>query len=160
MAIATPVNDFLSSSTIAVVGVSRSGRKFGNVILRELRERGYGVVPVNPAANRIAGEPCYPDLRSIPIPVDGVVTVVPPARTAAVVRDAAAAGIPRVWMQQGSASDEAARICAELGLVFVRNECILMYARPVKGIHGFHRWLWRVLGKLRTETPRHAPAEG
>ena len=143
------ISDFLSQKTIAVVGVSRGGRKFGNTILTALRSRGYHVVPVNPAAGDIAGERCYPDLRAISEPVDGVVTVVPPRETARVVHDAAAAGIRRVWMQQGSASDEAVRLCEEKGISCINNECILMYAAPVKGIHNFHRWLWRLFGRLR-----------
>lgn len=142
------IADFLSQRTIAVVGVSRSGRKFGNTILASLKERGYRAVPVNPAADAIAGERCYPDLGSVPVPVDGVVTVVPPAETVRIVRDAASAGIRRIWMQQGSASDEAVRLCGEHGISVVRDECILMHAAPVRGIHAFHRWLWRLLGKL------------
>lgn len=144
------INDFLASKTIAVVGVSRNGRKFGNTILSTLRTNGYHVLPVNPAAENIAGERCYPDLRSLPSPVDGVITVVPPGKTVGVVREAIAAGIRRVWMQQGSASDEAVRLCEENGVSCIRNECILMYAAPVKGIHSFHRWLWRLFGRLRT----------
>jgi predicted CoA-binding protein len=148
MPASSSINDFLASKTIAVVGVSRNERKFGNAILNTLRTKGYHVVPVNRAAGTIAGEQCYPDLRSLPAPVDGVITVVPPAQTAGVVRDAVASGIKRVWMQQGSVSDEAVRLCEEHGISCVRNECILMYAAPVRGIHAFHRWLWRLLGKL------------
>jgi len=150
MPASSTINDFLASKTIAVVGVSRSGRKFGNTILSTLRTKGYHVVPVNPSAENIGGERCYPDLRSLPSPVDGVITVVPPGKTVGVVREAIAAGIRRVWMQQGSASDEAVRLCEENGISCIHNECILMYAAPVKGIHGFHRWLWRAIGRLRT----------
>jgi uncharacterized protein len=149
MSASSPVNDFISCKTVAVVGVSRTGRKFGNTILNELRGKGYHVVPVNPAADSIGGERCYPDLRSIPPPVDGIITVVPPAETARVVQEAIAAGIRRVWMQQGSASDDAVRLCEKNGVSFIRNECILLYAAPVNGIHGFHRWVWRMFGRLR-----------
>jgi hypothetical protein len=145
----SPVEDFVASKTIAVVGVSRSGRKFGNTILNTLKSKGYRVIPVNRTAGTIAGERCYPDLRSIPAPVDGVVTVVPPAETAQVVRDAVAAGITRVWMQQGSESEEAVRVCRDNGISPVRGGCVLMYAAPVEGVHGFHRWLWRLLGRLQ-----------
>jgi predicted CoA-binding protein len=150
MAQTTPIHEFTSLKTIAVVGVSRSGKKFGNTILAALKAKGYQAIPVNPSAESVGGERCYPDLQSIPVAVGGVVTVVPPAATARVVRDAIAAGIRRVWMQQGSASDEAVRLCEESGVSCIRNECILMYAAPVGGIHGFHRWLWRLCGRLQT----------
>jgi uncharacterized protein len=144
----SPIQEFITQKTIAVVGVSRSGKKFGNTIFSTLKAKGYRVVPVNPSTETLGGEQCYPDLRSIPFPVGGVVTVVRPPETAHVVRDAVAAGIRHIWMQQGSASDEAVRLCEQHSVAFVRNECILMYADPVEGIHGFHRWLWRVFGRL------------
>jgi predicted CoA-binding protein len=150
MAQTSPIHEFTSLKTIAVVGVSRSGKRFGNTILAALKAKGYQAIPVNPSAESVGGERCYPDLQSIPFTVGGVVTVVPPAATARVVRDAIAAGIRRVWMQQGSASDEAVRLCEESGVSCIRNECILMYAAPVGGIHGFHRWLWRLCGRLQT----------
>jgi predicted CoA-binding protein len=145
----SPIDDFIASKTLAVVGVSRSGRKFGNTILTTLKAKGYRVVPVNRSTGTIAGEQCYPDLRSIPTPVDGVITVVPPAETVQVVRDAIAAGIRRVWMQQGSESEEAVQLCRENGILPIRGGCVLMYAAPVEGFHGFHRWLWRLFGRLQ-----------
>jgi uncharacterized protein len=143
-----PLSEFLTPQTVAVAGVSRSGRKMGNLIFDALRARGYRVVPVNPAAEQIAGERCYPDIRSIPVPVDAVVTAVRPAETARIVREALAAGVRRIWLNRGSVSDEAVQLCKDGGVAFVRGECLLMYAVPVRGIHGVHRTMRRVFGKL------------
>ena len=63
---------------------------------------------------------------------------VPPADAVSVVRDAADAGIPRIWLQQGSESDYVVELCRELGLAFVAGECILKYADP-HGVHRLHR---------------------
>jgi predicted CoA-binding protein len=63
-----------------------------------------------------------------------------------VVREAAAAGIHQVWLQQGAESTDVLKLCHDLGLTFVWGECILMYAQPT-GVHKAHRWLWRILGK-------------
>jgi len=61
------VDDFLAQKTMAVVGVSRGGKKFGNAILKDLKQKGYRVFPVNPHAASIDGERCYPDLmESLP----------------------------------------------------------------------------------------------
>jgi len=142
------IDDFISQKTLAVVGVSRSGKKFGNAASRELRAKGYRLFPVHPTAESIDGESCYTSLAELPEPVGGVLVVVPPTETEKVVRDAAAAGIRRIWMQQGAQSAAAIKFCEEQGLSVVHGECILMFAEPVQGGHRFHRWIWRLLGKL------------
>lgn len=142
------VEDFISQRKLAVVGVSRSGKKFGNLAFKELKARGYQLSPVHPQAETIHGERCYPSLRALPEPVGGVLVVVPPAETEKVVREAAAAGIKRVWMQQGAESPEAIRFCAENGIAAVHGECILMFAEPAAWYHRAHRWVWKLLGKL------------
>jgi uncharacterized protein len=147
------VDDFVAQRTLAVVGVSRQSKKFGSYAFRELKQRGYRVFPVHPQAETIEEDRCYPSLRQLPEAVDGVLIVVPPDQTEQVVRDAAAAGIKRVWMQQGAASPEAIRFCRENGISEVHGECILMFAEPVKSFHNVHRWVWKLLGKL----PKAAP---
>lgn len=142
------VDDFVSQKTLALVGMSRQSKKFGNYAFRELTQRGYRVFPIHPVAENIEGEKCYPSLSQLPETVGGVVAVVPPAQTEKVVRDAAAAGIKRVWMQQGAGSPDAIRFCQENGISEVHGECILMFASPVKSVHNFHRWIWRLVGKL------------
>lgn len=142
------VQDFLAQKTLAVAGVSRQGRKFGNVAYRELRARGYRLFPIHPVAAAVEGDRCYPNLAALPEVVGGVLIVLPPKQTEAVVREAAAAGIRRVWMQQGAASAAAIRLCTEHGMQVVHGQCILMFAEPVRSYHRVHRWIWRILGKL------------
>jgi uncharacterized protein len=142
------VQSFVAQRTLAVVGVSRGGKKFGNTASRELRAKGYRILPVHPVANVIDGQRCYHSLRELPQPVGGVLVVVPPSETEKVVRDAGDAGISRIWMQQGSESEEAIRYCGENGMTVVHGECILMFAAPLGLPHRIHRWIWSVLGKL------------
>lgn len=142
------VAEFLAQRKLALVGASRGGRKFGNVIHRELKAKGYTVYPVHRDAETIGGERCWPGLGSLPEPVGGVVLVVPPAQTEKLVLEAHAAGIGRVWMQQGSQSPAAVRSCEERGMACVQGECILMFAEPAGLLHRVHRGLWGLLGKL------------
>ncbi len=142
------VDDFLAQECLAVVGVSRSGKGFGNATFRELQANGYRVIPVHPDASAIQGVPCSRTLAALPEPAGGVVIVVPPDQTEIVVRDAATAGIRRVWMQHGSSSPRALRFCAENGIDAVHGECILMFLRAGPAIHRFHRGLKRLLGRL------------
>jgi len=142
------VKDFIVQKNIAVVGVSRKKSKFGNYIYRELKKKDYRVYPVNPKLEFAEGDKCYPDLSSIPEKLDGVVINVSPSQTEKVVQDVKAAGIKRVWLQQGSQSDEAIRFCKDNNIGCISNECIIMFTEPLGFIHSTHKWIWKVLGKL------------
>jgi predicted CoA-binding protein len=130
--------------------VSRSGKKFGNMILKNLSAKGYRMLPVHPEAATIDQFPASPSLAALPEKPGGVVVVVPPARALQVVREAHDAGITRVWLQQGASSPDALRFCEENGMSVVHDECLLMFAEPVGFFHGAHRWVWKVIGRLPT----------
>jgi len=142
------VDTFLAQRTLAIAGVSRGGKKFGNSIMKELRGKGYTMHPVHPEAEEVDGVRCVQSLKDLPEGVGGLVLVVKPEQTEKLVREAHEAGISRVWMQQGAASDTAVAFCRDQGMDVVAGECILMFSEPVSGIHGFHRWLWKIFGKL------------
>ncbi|MCL5269405.1 MAG: CoA-binding protein [bacterium] len=141
------IDDFLAQRTLAVVGVSRRRLKFGTIAYHHLKARGYRVYPVNPNATVIDGQPCYPTLRDLPGPVGGVLSVVPPDRTLQVARDAASAGIRRLWIHRGTETDKAIEVCRAAGIRVVVGQCILMHAQP-DGIHRLHRFLNSLLGRL------------
>ena len=122
------VDDFISQHTLAVVGVSRDTKKFGNAAYHALKDKGYRVFPINRNVQSVDGDPCYANLGALPEKVDGVVIVVPPNETEQVVREAGAAGIKRVWMQQGSESPAAIQYCAEHNISEVHGECIMSVA--------------------------------
>jgi predicted CoA-binding protein len=140
------VEAFLAEPAIAVVGVSRSGKKFGNYASKTLREKGYKVYPLHPSAQMIDGVECYRRFDELPEEVGAVLVVVPPTQAATVVREAAAAGIHRVWLQQGAESPDVVKLCADLGVEAVAGECILMFAKPAS-FHKAHGWVWKLLGK-------------
>ena len=79
---------------------------------------------------------------------DGVDTVVPPATTEEVVKQVQAAGIRRIWMQQGPESEAAIRFCRHNEMSVIDGQCILTFAEPAAFYQRFHRWVWKVLGKL------------
>lgn len=141
------VDSFLAQPAIALVGMSRSGKKFGNLACRELTTKGYRVYPIHPVAQTIDGRRCYQRLADLPEAVDAVLVVVPPGQAEATVREAAAAGIHHVWLQQGAESPEVLKACREAGIEAVSGECILMFANP-HGYHKAHKWVWGLLGKL------------
>ena len=142
------IDDFLAQRSLAVVGVSRSGKKFGNTAYRELKAKGYSLVPVHPEAPSLEGDRCAPSLRLLPAPVTGVLVVVPPQQAEAVVQEAADVGIRHIWLQPGAESPAAIRLAESRGCSVVAGECILMFAEPAGPGQRAHRWIRRWFGGL------------
>ncbi len=141
------IEDFYAQKVLAVAGVSRDPKKFGNAIYRDLKAKGYTVYPINPNAQTIEGDPCYPNLSALPAQVAGLVIATPPAQTEQIVREAAGLGIRRIWLQQGSESPAALKICQENKIDTISGECIFMYSEPTNWMHKAHRWVNTMIGK-------------
>ena len=142
------IDDFVSLKRIAIVGMSRSGKKFGNMAAKELQTKGYEIFPVHPDVKEIDGLTCYPDLKSLSGKVDGVWISIPPAKVPAVLEEAAQIGLKNIWLQQGAWSKEVQETIEQLKLPVVSKKCIMMYAPPVKSVHKFHRTIVGIFGKL------------
>jgi len=142
------IQDFVSQKTIAMAGMSRDPKAMSASMRKELESKSYRILAVNPFATSIGGAPCYPDLASLPEKVGGVLVVTQPAQSEKIVRDAAAQGISRVWIQLGAQSPAAEAACREKGLSAVCGKCIMMFAEPVTSIHSVHRWFAKVFGQL------------
>jgi predicted CoA-binding protein len=144
------IDDFLACRRLAVVGVSSNPTDFSRNLFRELLRRGYDLVPVHPRAVDIEGRRAVPTLRELRQPVDGALVMTPPRASADVVRDCAAAGIPRVWLHrgagQGSVTTEAVALCREHGLACVPGECPFMFLRDTGWIHRLHGVVKRLGG--------------
>jgi predicted CoA-binding protein len=151
------VHDFLAQRRIAVAGVSRdnSHHPTGNLIYRRLKSTGHDVFAVNPHAQTFDGDRCYPDVKSIPGGVDGVVVVTRPETTARIVRDGHDAGIRRVWMHQSigrgsSVSPEAVEYCRRHDISVIAGACPMMYVAGVDFGHTCMRWILKLTGGLPT----------
>ncbi len=114
----------LGSKTVAVVGCSPKPGRDSHKVAKYLIEKGYEVVPVNPAAEEILGRKCHPGLRSIPGKIDIVNVFRAPEHAPAVAEEAVAAGAECFWLQQGIVHDGAARRADAAGLYVVQDRCI------------------------------------
>lgn len=141
------IKNFMSVKKHALFGVSRSGKKFGNSILKELSGKGYELVVIHPEVTEINGITCLPDIYALPEPVKSAILVIPPAQVEILLPDLKKAGIEQIWLQQGSQSDQAIKYCSENNITVIYNECILMFAPPVQSIHKFHGWINKLFGK-------------
>ena len=149
------VQDFLAQKRIAVAGVSRdkSHHPVGNLIYERLKKTGHDVFPVNPNMTTFEGATCYPDLRSIPGGVDGVVIITRPEVTKQIVKECGDVGVPRVWMHQSvgagtSVSKDAVAYCNEHHIDVIAGACPMMFGPGVDFPHACMRGILRLFRKL------------
>ncbi len=122
------IEQILDQRRFAVSGASRSPEKYGYKVYKTLKAAGYTVYPVNPNAETIDGDPCYPTLDNIPDTIDCVVTITPPAVTEEIVRAAGHLKIPYVWMQPGSESTVAFNLARSNSMQIVSGGPCIMVA--------------------------------
>lgn len=151
------VDDFLAQKRIAVAGVSRNNSRHpaANLIYDRLKKTGHEVFPVNPNMKTFEGEPCYPDLRSIPSGVDGVMIVTRPETSEQIVRDCRDVGVPRVWMHRSlakgsSVSTQAVEFCGEHNITVIAGACPMMFGPGADFGHTCMRWMLKLTGGLPT----------
>ncbi len=140
------IEDFLASEPIALVGASRNPKKFGFMAFKELKDKGLNVIPVNPHATEIHQVKAYPDVKTLPSDVRGVIIMTKKNQTAGVVKEAKARGFKQIWIQQSSESKEALQELEGTDINYITGECILMYYKP-HSIHKFHRALLKFFGR-------------
>ena len=138
------IAEFLRGKRIGVAGVSRKRSQPANFVYRKLRNSGYDVFPVNPGASEVEGALCYPDIASLPEPIDGVVVATHSDVAAEIVRQCGDRGIDRIWFHRsfgkGSVSAEAVRECEKRGLDAIVGGCPLMFCEPVDLGHKCMKW--------------------
>lgn len=123
----------LSAKTIASVGLSSNKEKESYWIVAYLKEQGYRIIPVNPAAEEILGEKSYPDLESVPEKIDVVQVFRKPEDVPPIVESAIKVGAKVVWMQEGIVHEEAAEKAREAGLQVVMDACMRVTHRRLIG---------------------------
>lgn len=151
----TKISDFFAQKRIAVAGVSRnrSNHPAGNLIYHRLKKLGHDVFAVNPHMRTFEGAPCYPDLKSIPGGVSGVVIITRPETTARIVQECADVGVRRVWMhssfaQGTSVSADAVEFCLRNNITVIAGACPMMYGPGVDVGHTCMRVILKLSGGL------------
>src|SRR5690606_3910602 len=102
--------------------------------------------PINPNAEEIQGIKCYKSVDELPADVEHLLILTSKEETNSVVQTAITKGIKMIWIQQKSETTEALKIIKEAEIQLIYNKCIMMFAAPVKGVHGFHRFLSKTFG--------------
>jgi predicted CoA-binding protein len=156
------VQDFLAQKKIAVVGVSDKRETGCNMAYKKFKETGYQVFGVNPHISTFDGDPCYPDLKSLPEKPEAVFILTNPKVTDQIVQQCVDLGVKHVWMHcmmgtkpglaasMSSVSPEAVQMCRENGIAVIPGTCPNQFLKPDFG-HGMMRGLWRAIGFLNVE---------
>lgn len=125
--IATLINE--PETTVAVVGATDNSMKYGYVIYRDLKRKGYHVTPVNPNRSTVDGDTAYATLRELPEKPTIVNIVVPPHVTINVLKTCLELGLVNIWLQPGAESPEALAYLQENEFNYLANACIMIESR-------------------------------
>jgi hypothetical protein len=117
---------------IAVVGLSDNPSRPSCGVTEYMAGQGYTILPVNPPLASWQGLTAYPDLASVPPPVEIVDVFRRSEHAGAVVDEAIRIGAKAVWLQEGVVDEAAARRAREAGLLVVMNRCILKAHRALR----------------------------
>jgi len=144
------IGDFLKQKRLAMVGVSRSERDFSRSLFRELRQRGYTVIPVNPNLSEVEGQRCFHHVQDIAPPVDAALLLTSPAVTEEVVEDCSKAGVRQVWMHRGagigSVNPWAVDFCHRHGIRVIAGQCLFMFLPRAQFFHRLHGCVRKLTG--------------
>ena len=125
-------NILTTYDTITVVGASAAPAKAAHYVPAYMQQHGWRIIPVNPHADVILGEPVYRTLREVPGQV-GLVNLFRPAeQTADIARQAVAAGATALWLQLGIASAQTRAIAEDAGLLYVEDRCLIIEQRRLR----------------------------
>jgi predicted CoA-binding protein len=151
------VQDFLAQKRIAVVGVSDKRETGCNLAYTKFKENGNQVFAVNPRISTYNGEPCYPDLKSLPEKPDAIFILANPKVTEQIVQQCVELGVKHVWMHcmmgtkpglaSGitSVSQSAVEMCKANGIAVIPGSCPNQFIKPDGG-HKFMQGMWKLFG--------------
>ena len=119
--------DFINKThTYAIVGASNNPTKYGYKVLKNLRESGYTVIPINPKEDNIQGIKAYKTLKSYNSKINVVIFIVPPPVTEKVLEELNLLKIKKAWMQPGSESKKAISYCKIHNIDCIHDTCIML----------------------------------
>ncbi len=115
--------------TIAVVGANDHPAKYGYVIYRDLKRKGFKIFPVNPNAREVDGDKTYGSLSDLHEKPAIVNFVTPPEVTRRILEECLRLNLKNVWMQPGSENPEVMKFVQENNFNYLANSCIMVESR-------------------------------
>ena len=145
------IDAFLASPRLALIGVSRDPKEFGQRLYGDMRNWGYDAIAVSPHLTELGGAPVYARAQDIAGPVDAALLLTSPSLNEQIVRDCAEKGIQRVWFYGVSdrSNENAAAIayCEENGIAVIPGYCPYMFMARSPFFHKIHGFVARMTGQ-------------
>ena len=118
-------------ASVAVIGATDHSTKYGGIIYRDLKRKGYRVFPVNPFRDSVDGDPCWKSVKDLPETPSIADFVIPARRGLTVLEECAEAGIRNIWLQPGAESPELIARLESGPFDWLAHACIMVRARLV-----------------------------
>lgn len=118
-----------SGTSLAIVGATDRQTKYGSIIYRDMKAKGFPVFAVNPYRDSVDGDPCWATVGDLPEKPTIVVLVVPAKRGIGVLADCAEAGIRNIWIQPGAFSMEMKNVLEAGDFDWLAEACVMVRAR-------------------------------
>ena len=116
-------------TSIAVIGATDHPSKYGGIIYRDMKRKGFPVFAVNPYRKTVDGDPCWATVKDLPETPTIAVFVVPARRGLKVLEECAEAGIRNIWIQPGAFSPELGEALEAGDFDWLANACVMVRAR-------------------------------
>lgn len=151
------IQRFLASPSIAVVGASSRKQTVANVVYAKLKNSGRTVYAVGRSGGTINGDPCYPDLASLPAPVSAVFVSVRPENIIEIAGQCHDRQVAVLWLHHAGGTVHAANSptalvverCRSLGLPVIAGACPMMFIPGADFGHRAMKWFLGITGQLR-----------
>lgn len=125
-------NIYKEIKTIAVLGSSPKEDRPSYKVSKELQNRGYKIIPINPNYNEIIGERAYKSLQEVEEKIDLALYFVASDKVLPLIRDAIAKKVSYIWLQEGVISVEGQELSEENKIPFMMNKCIYKELKKIE----------------------------
>ena len=112
--------------TYAVIWASNNTQKYGYKVLKDLIDKWYKTIAINPNEKGILWQKVYPNIEWVDKKIDVAIFVVPPKLTETILPQINKTNIKKVWMQPWSESDIAIKFCEKNNIECIHNACIMI----------------------------------
>jgi len=120
---------FEPGTSIAVIGATDHPTKYGGIIYRDMKAKGFPVFAVNPHRDSVDGDPCWPSVTELPEKPTIAVFVIPAKRGLQVLEECAEAGIRNIWIQPGAFSEALGHALETGPFDWLADACVMVRAR-------------------------------
>jgi predicted CoA-binding protein len=114
--------------SIAVIGATDRPAKYGGIIYRDLKRKGYRVFGVNPYRETVDGDPCWKTVLDLPETPSIADFVIPAKRGLEVLDECEQAGIRNIWLQPGAESAQLMQHLDSGPFDWLAHACIMVRA--------------------------------